>query len=171
MLDYILFEKINQFAGTWLWLDTLGIFFAKYFGYILIFFIFLFLLKDRKKYWPMVIIAFSSAILAKFVITEFIRFLWNRPRPFVENQTNLLLDQINAAAFPSGHAAFFFALSLAIYFYNKKAGIIFLIASFLISISRVFCGIHWPTDILAGALVGIFSGWLINSQVMKFFKK
>ena len=171
MLDYILFEKINQFVGKYLWLDTLAIFFAKYLSYLLVFLVFLFLFKNRKKYWPMVITGFSAAILARFIITEFIRFLWDRPRPFVENQVNLLLDQTNATAFPSGHAAFLFALSLVIYFYNKKAGIIFIIASFFISISRVFSGIHWPTDILIGALVGIFSGWLINSQIMKFFKK
>ncbi|RLC39334.1 MAG: hypothetical protein DRH33_03145 [Candidatus Nealsonbacteria bacterium] len=95
-----------------------------------------------------------------------IRFLWPRTRPFLENGINLLVEKINQPAFPSGHAAFFFALSLIVLFYNKKAGILFFIASILICLGRVIVGIHWPSDILAGAVVGLFSAWLVN----KFFK-
>ena len=83
---------------------------------------------------------------------------------------NLLLSHEATSSFPSGHAAFYFALSTIIYFYNKKAGLLFLFASFLISISRVFVGIHWPFDIFAGAIVGIFSGWIILKISKKFIK-
>jgi len=161
MLDYFIFQKINQLAGRWEFLDALGIFFAKYLGYFLIFFLFLFLFKNFKKYWPMAIQGFSAAILARLGFTELIRFLWPKPRPFIENHINLLLSHSTSSSFPSGHAAFFFALSTVIYSYNKKTGHLFFFASFLISISRVFVGIHWPSDILAGAVIGIFSGWLI----------
>lgn len=166
-MDYFLFQQINQFAGQFLWLDVLGIYFAEYFEYVLIFCLALFLLKNWKKYWAMVIQGLGAAIFARFGVVELIRFFWQKPRPFVENQVNLLLDKIDQAAFPSGHAAFFFALSTIVYFYNKKTGIGFFIASILISVSRVFVGVHWPSDILAGALVGILCGWLIH----RFFKK
>jgi undecaprenyl-diphosphatase len=83
-----------------------------------------------------------------------------------------------SSSFPSGHAAFFFALSTVLLLYNKKfyprpkfwwgAGLFFFLASFLISIARVFVGIHWPSDILAGAAIGIFSGWLIILFSRKF---
>jgi len=167
-LNFFLFQQINSFSGRWLWLDTLAIFFAQYFEYILILCLLLFLLKNFKKYWPMIIQAFGAAILARLVIVNFIRWLWPRPRPFVENNVNLLLSH-NAASFPSGHAAFYFAISTVVYFYNKKAGIGFFLASFLISISRVICGIHWPSDILAGAVIGILSGWLIILFFQRFF--
>ncbi len=151
-------------------MDGMAIFFAKYFEYILILVLLLFLVKNLKKYWPMVVQAFSAAILSRFVITNIIRWLWQRPRPFVENHVNLLLNyNPTEPSFPSGHAAFYFAIATIVYFYNKKAGIIFFVASFLISIARVFSGIHWPSDILAGALVGIFSGWLIILLSRKFF--
>jgi undecaprenyl-diphosphatase len=159
-MDAFIFEKINSLALKNLWLDTLGIFLAEYFPYVLaICLILFFLVLNYKKYWPMVILALISGGLARG-ITEVIRFLWGRPRPFVNNHVNLLLDNINSKSFPSGHASFFFGLSTIVYFYNKKIGILFFIASFLISISRVYCAIHWPADILAGALVGIFSGIL-----------
>lgn len=166
-MDQIIFQYLNSFALKYLWLDAAAIFFAKYFGWVLIGVLILFLIKNFKKYWKMTAAALISAILARFVITEIIRWLWYRPRPFAIGEVNLLLTHRLTGSFPSGHAAFFFALSLIVYFYNKKAGILFLIASALIGISRVFAGIHWPSDILAGAAVGLFSAWLIQ----KLFKK
>lgn len=161
-MDATLFLKINNLAGKYIWLDTLAIFFARYFEYILIFCLLLFLLIKFKKYWLMVVKGFLAAILARLVIVEFIRWLLPRPRPFVENAVNLLLDVSKSASFPSGHAAFYFAIATIVYFYNKRAGILFFAGAFLISLARVFSGIHWPSDIIAGAIVGIFSGWLIK---------
>jgi len=170
-LDFYLFNLFNQFAGENAYLDSLAIFFAEYFGYILIFFLLLFLVRNFKKYWLMVFQAFGAAVLSRFVITEIIRWLWYRPRPFVENNIISLLPHELEASFPSGHAAFYFAIATIIYFYNKKIGLLFFLAAFLISISRVFVGVHWPADILAGAIVGIFSGWLIIKISQKIHKK
>lgn len=167
-MDLIIFQQINQFAGKWVCLDAVGIFLVQYFEYILIFCFLLFLIVNVKKYWRMVVQAFLAAILARFVIVEIIRYFLPRNRPFVENSVNLLVSHSQESSFPSGHAAFYFALSTVIYSYNKKAGILFFLASFLIVISRVFVGIHWPSDILAGAIIGILVGWLVNKISKKF---
>ncbi|PIS40247.1 MAG: hypothetical protein COT32_00660 [Candidatus Nealsonbacteria bacterium CG08_land_8_20_14_0_20_36_22] len=159
-MDLYLFQLINQFAGKWFWLDSLGVFFAKYFEYVLVFCLILFLFLNFKKRWRIIVQALLSAVLARLVIVNFIRCLWQRPRPFIENNINLLLDYPNKASFPSGHAAFYFAISTIVFLYNKKAGVLFFIASFLISLARVFVGIHWPSDILVGAFIGILVGWL-----------
>ena len=193
-IDFYIFQQINQFAGKSVCLDSAAIFFAKYFEYFLILVLLLFLAKNLKKYWPMVIESFMAAVLARLIIVNFIRWLWSRPRPFalqnfaeqnlggfVENHINLLFSyNPTEPSFPSGHAAFYFAIATVVFLYLKKvyprpkfwwgAGTLFFIASFLISISRVFSGIHWPSDILSGALVGIFSGWLINKIFKKFQK-
>lgn len=168
-MDFYLFQQLNQFALKYFWLDIFGIYFAEYFEYVLVFFLLLFLLKF-KKYWKMVLESIISAVLARFVIVQFIRWLWQRPRPFVENNVNLLLTH-NAASFPSGHAAFFFALSTIVFLYFKKiyprpkfwwgVGILFYLGSFLICLARIFTGIHWPSDILVGAGIGVLSGCLI----------
>lgn len=184
-MDFYIFNLINGWAGKWFWLDGLGIFFAKYFEYFLIFFLLLFLanhvrnklLNGRKhpvgvasrpygagfrKYWWMVISAFLAAVISRFVITDLIRYFFPRMRPFVENSVNLLINHsAGEPSFPSGHAAFYFALATVVYCYHKKAGAGFFVGAFLISLSRIFVGIHWPADILAGAIVGIFVGWLV----------
>ena len=114
--------------------------------------------------------ALAAAVFARFAIVELIRLFWERPRPFVERNINLLLEQPDTFSFPSGHAAFYFAIAAVVFLSFKKlyprqrfwlgAGIFFLAAALIISLSRVYAGIHWPSDVLAGAAVGIFSAWL-----------
>jgi len=168
-LDLYFFNFINQFAGRWQWLDWVVIFFAEYFGYFLLFCFIWFLLKDFKKYWRIVTETLTAAVLVRFVLAELIRVFWFQPRPFVSHQVNLLLPNYNPneSSFPSGHASFYFTLSTVIYCYSKKAGILFYLVSFLISFARVFAGVHWPSDIVAGAFFGIIMGLVLS----KLFKK
>ena len=46
-------------------------------------------------------------------------------------------------------------MATTIYFYNKKWGIFFFLATILITVSRVIAGIHYPSDIVGGALIGV----------------
>jgi len=166
-LDLYIFNYLNQFAGKWQILDSVAVFFAKYFEYILLFFLLAFLFKKFRKNFFIVFQAVFAAILSRFVFANIIRSLWFRARPFMEGNVNLLFLHDKTASFPSGHASFYFALSTIVYLYNKKWGIWFFIASFLIGVARVFAGVHWPTDILAGMILGIFTALIVN----KFFKK
>ena len=176
-MDLYLFQKINGLAGNWPFLDALGIFFAKYFEYILVASV---ILMFGKK-WKIIFQAFLAAGIARLAIVNIIRWIVRRPRPFVENHVNLLLDKTVESSFPSGHAAFYFAIATVVFLYYKKvyprpkfwwgAGIAFFAASFLISLSRVFSGIHWPSDILAGAIVGIFSGFAIDFLSKRYYNK
>ncbi|TSC53303.1 MAG: PAP2 family protein, partial [Parcubacteria group bacterium LiPW_39] len=164
-MDYYLFQQINNLAGHFKLLDSIGIFFAAYFQYLLAgaLLVFLFLGKTReekiKNYW-LVGSAFLAAIISRFVLTEIIKRLAARPRPFETHAVTQLLSHNPGQSFPSGHAAFFFAMSAVVYSYNKKLGWLFFAGSALISVARVFAGAHYPSDILGGALVGIFGGWL-----------
>lgn len=167
-IDLYLFNLISALAGRWQWLDYTGIFFAKYFEGFLWFCLLILLFVNIKKYWKMVAEAFVAAVFTRFILAEVIRTIWFRPRPFVSLHLVPLINQSPAeASFPSGHASFYFALSTIVFHYNKKMGIFFYVASFLIVISRVFVGVHWPSDILAGAVLGILMGWILN----KLFRK
>ncbi len=105
-------------------------------------------------------------IIARFGITSLIRFLYPLPRPFIAYQVNQLIPEgING--FPSGHAALFFAMAMAIYFYNKKWGFAFFVAALVMGIARIIAGVHYPLDILAGAAVGILTSYLIFWTVEK----
>jgi len=168
-MDSLILQKLNNLSGQSLLLDELAIFFAVYLGIFLVVIPLILFLRDSKRYKIMIIEGFLSVMLARFGFVELIRIVfWQRLRPFFLNgDLNLLLNTPNEYSFPSGHAAFFFALSTTAYYYNKNLGRCFFVASALVAISRVFCGVHWPTDVIAGAAVGVFTSWLIH----KFFHK
>jgi undecaprenyl-diphosphatase len=80
----------------------------------------------------------------------------------VDLPINLLISGPNSASFPSGHAAFYSAIAFYILLKDKKLGIFALICAFLISVSRVFVGVHWPIDIVAGFIVGLISALIVD---------
>jgi undecaprenyl-diphosphatase len=171
-LDLYFFNLINAFAGKWGWLDFLSIFFAKYFEYFLLVFLIILVSLNFKKYWVMTAEAIASGVIVRFGIVEIVRWLWFRPRPFVvENLIPLINKSASEASFPSGHASFYFAISTVIYLYNKKIGIVFYVATVLIAFFRVFVGVHWPSDIFAGALIGMLTAWIINKLFKKYLYK
>jgi undecaprenyl-diphosphatase len=168
-LDIYIFTGINNFVGKYLWLDTLGIFLAQYFEYILLLILALFLFKNFKRYSGMVIESFFAAILAKEIFVDTIRQLIPTARPFV-NGFKLLIYHPVTASFPSAHAAFYFAIATTVYLHNKKAGLVFLLCASLIAIARVYVGVHWPFDIVVGSLVGVLSAIIVN-KIAKELKK
>ena len=117
----------------------------------------------RRVFWELV----GAAVLSRLLITELIRLFWHRARPFVELGFQPLVAHSADASFPSGHATFFFALSGIIFAHDKKAGTLFFMLSGVIGVARVFAGIHWASDIIGGAFIGIGSALVM----LYFFRK
>lgn len=164
-IDQEVFYAIHGLAGDSAWLDFLGIFFAKYLPYFIIvgFFIALLFIQDWRRRFYQFALAILSVLLARGLILEFIRFIYYRPRPDLVLSIDTLIETPALSSFPSGHATVFFALGTAVWFLNKKWGLFLIIAAALISIARIFVGVHWPLDIVAGALIGF-----VGAQVVKY---
>ncbi len=172
--DIKVFNFINGFANQSTIVDVLGIFLAHYLAYILGLFLLFFLFWPKKnivKNRAMVLGSITSALISIFVVKKIILLFFARPRPYVilPLTHKLIAASIaeNLQAFPSGHAIVFFSLSSVIYNFNKKLGILFFVSSVLMGIARVFVGVHWPSDILAGAILGILVGTIINRIYLK----
>jgi undecaprenyl-diphosphatase len=77
--------------------------------------------------------------------------------PIGMSQTNL----IGWSSFPSDHAVLFFALATGLLFVSRRAGVLaFVYTTVAIVLPRVYLGVHYPSDILAGAAVGVAIAWL-----------
>lgn len=163
LLDTSLLHFLNDFAGRYPLFDAFIIFFASYAQYFLIaaFCLFLyFSVYPRGQKFSLFGVTVISVIVARLGVTELIRFFYHRPRPFLTNHLYQLISE-NEWSFPSGHAAFFFAMATAVYCYNKKWGAGFFAAALLITISRVIAGVHYPSDIFGGMIIGVVVAYAV----------
>lgn len=167
MFDLQLFLLIHNLAGKSRLLDFFGIFLADYFGYFLILAAVAIIAMEsdwRKKFNYYALLALS-VIISRGILTEVIRFTYHRLRPFIALGFNPLIPE-NSYAFPSGHAAFYFALAGVVFLLNKNWGWRFIIAASLMGLARVFVGVHWPLDIVGGTAVGFASAWVAGRILM-----
>ena len=85
-----------------------------------------------------------------------------RERPAVKDPTFIAVTKANNASFPSGHTAAAFSLATSLTIINHKWYVV--VPSYtwasLVGYSRIYLGVHYPTDIIAGAFVGAGSAWL-----------
>ncbi len=117
----------------------------------------------------MIFYAIAAVILSRLVFTEIIRHFYPHLRPFLFYKfTPLIYDYANS--FPSGHAAFFFALAAIIFLFHKKWSIAYFAGTLIIVLSRIMAGVHWPMDILGGLVVGISSAALVHFLIKKIFR-
>ena len=102
-----------------------------------------------------------ATIGAIFLARGLALFLPFRPRPLANSELGLFFVQGNIAlerwsSFPSDHAVFFFTLATGIWLISRPIGLIALFhAIFVVCLPRIYLGLHYPTDIIAGAFLGI----------------
>lgn len=171
-LNIEIFHLLNNLASKNTVFDALIIFLSDYLEYFIAgaFLLFLFLnAYSNSQKIKIFLVALVSMCVARFGIVDLIRFFYPRPRPFMVYQVNQLISEgING--FPSGHAALFFALAMSAYFYNKKWSVWFFVAAILMGLSRIIAGVHYPVDILVGAIIGALTAWAIFHMAEKIKK-
>ena len=85
--------------------------------------------------------------------------LFARTRPYdVVVEVELLVAKLHDFSFPSGHTLVSFEAATALWFYHRKWGIAAFVLATLIALSRLYLFVHYPTDVLVGAVLGIGIG-------------
>ena len=166
--DLPVFNFFHSLSGKFWLIDWIWIFFAEYVPYFLVFAAayLIFQERGRKRIYYFALMSLP-VILSRGVITEIIRFFYKRERPFSSLDFSPLVSADAFDSFPSGHAAFFFALALSVYFLNRKAGRWFFAFVCLMALARICAGIHWPLDVLFGAVIGLLSAFLARKTLPK----
>lgn len=116
----------------------------------------------------------AAALLMDLILCNLIlKNLVARVRPYdVNTAIAILIKKPLDFSFPSGHTAASFAAMTALFLAKmKKAWIAALILAVLIAFSRLYFYVHYPTDVLGGAVVGILSGIIGYAIVEKIDKR
>ncbi len=101
-----------------------------------------------------VIVAIASATMTKVVIDPIAR-IFTRQRPFVTLPIRPLIEKDGTdPSFPSNHAGGAFALAVALSLYFPSLLWLFFFLALLVSFSRLYAGVHYLTDLIAGAILG-----------------
>lgn len=164
-------------AKTSRWLDYFGIFCGVYLIFFmgagaLAFFFYLpheshlsWLKKEvtRLKY----LMVLLGGTVASYLVSVLIGFGTGRLRPFADSLEvhQLVSASFSYKSFPSSHATVAFALAMSVFLFNRTWGIPMLVAAFLVSWGRVFVGVHYPSDVVAGAILGMLGSYIIYKLI------
>ena len=99
-----------------------------------------------------VFVALTSMALSSWAVF-ILNMFYFRPRPFVNADVALLFYKPTDSSFPSNAAAAVFGLAFGIWGVNRRLGYIAIVAASLYGLARVYAGVHYPLDILAGAAI------------------
>ena len=98
------------------------------------------------------LLAMGLQIVAYFAIKQ----TFSRQRPFaIFKEVSCIVHPLDRYSFPSGHAAAAFVLLGTVGVFYSHMFLPFLLLAILIAFSRIYVGVHYPSDVLAGALLGI----------------
>ncbi len=107
------------------------------------------------------IAALAALVIGALITNVALKNIVARIRPYeVVDGLKLLIEPQSDFSFPSGHTCASIGAAVAMYsFLEKKWGVLLLALAVLISLSRLYVGVHYPIDVIGGAIAGIFAAW------------
>lgn len=136
--------------------------------WILLAVIFLFFKKTRKTGLMMGVALLCGLIVGNITLKPLI----HRIRPYDLNpDAVLLIDRLSDFSFPSGHTLSSFEGATVLMIRDKRFGVPAMVLAVCIALSRLYLYVHYPTDVLAGAILGIGFGFLAVAVVNAVQKK
>ena len=114
-----------------------------------------------EKEWRVIGYKIAIPYLLSVVTSNTLKYIVNRPRPFITYPFVTKLSGAGSGSFPSGHTsdAFSIAMIVSLLFPKPLIVIPMFVWAILVGYSRIDLGVHYPSDVLAGATVGIGSAW------------
>lgn len=155
---------MNMYSGKWVWIPM----------YVAIWYVML-----RNFHWKVTLLCMVALALvitfADQVCASLIRPYVERFRPSrLENPLSELVHIVNGRrggryGFPSCHAANAFGLAFFLFFLFRKRWLTFfmMVWALLMCYSRVYLGVHYPGDLLVGAIVGAIGAWIVYRLFVK----
>ncbi len=157
--DFATYLKLHQTSDDFVFLHRFFDLFAKY-GILIPFLAFIYLIWT-KRINALICSFFAMALAGIADLTIYL--FWQRPRPYVTHAEQVSLNPdnytVDMASFPSSHTYLAFAVATSIFLYgHKKLGAFLFLVAIGIAASRIATGLHYPSDTIGGALLGVSAG-------------
>lgn len=130
----LVFEYVFKYDILWIVIGLIMVYTRKYrmFGLVLI-----------------------AAIILEFCMVASLKLIVERPRPFEEYAVNALVTSFSSYSFPSGHTASLFCAATVVSVFRRSVAPSMFALAFIVGLTRMYMYAHYPTDVLAGAVVGV----------------
>ncbi len=152
-IDRYVFHVINQGPYNKVF-DSLMVFITEYRFLIFLVILIPFIVKDRNKSLLVLALGTAGIIISSYSVS-LLKLLFARPRPCmtIEN-IRLLVECHSSFSMPSGHAATSFTAASIMALFIRSAAIPAFVLALLVAISRIYVGVHYPYDVIVGAIWG-----------------
>ncbi|WJE55526.1 undecaprenyl-diphosphatase (plasmid) [Bacillus cereus] len=155
------FRWINDLGKQYSSLNPIMVFVAEYMLYALVLGVLIYWFTRNNKNRMMIIQGGLAFIVAE-IIGKIVGQFYSHHQPFaVLPNVNQLVEHEIDNSFPSDHTILFFSICVSIWLVRKKEGWLWLMLAFCVAISRIWVGVHYPIDVVTGALVGIISALFV----------
>jgi len=104
----------------------------------------------------------AVALVLSGALVGLCNLFYFRDRPFRYHEVNLLFYYPTDSSFPSNSVAVVFSFAATIWLQNRRWGLPMVILAAGFAISRVYCGVHYPADIVAGFILGASTAWFLT---------
>ncbi|EST55140.1 bacitracin ABC transporter permease [Brevibacillus panacihumi W25] len=174
------FRSINDLGKTYSFLDPVFYTLAEHSVFLLAFAVLCYWFTRRNENRMMVISAGISFILAE-ILAKIAGMIHYNSQPFAElPDVHQLVQKAVNNSFPSDHTILFFTFCFTFWLFGKRFRLVWLLLACCVAISRIGVGVHYPFDVLTGALFGMISaifaykfvpGALLTQKLLAIYNK
>jgi undecaprenyl-diphosphatase len=162
-----LFRMINNLGKQYTDLNPFFVFIAEYMIFFLALAVLMFLFSRGNKNRIMVICAFIALFISE-ILAKIAGQFHSNYQPFAElPNVNKLVEKAVNNSFPSDHTIIFFSFCITFWLFKRGWGLLWGILAVLVGISRIWVGVHYPADVLVGAIISIVSAMIVYKIVLK----
>lgn len=125
------------------------------------------LIMIRSKRFRLFGLVMVVATVLQFCTVTSLKLIVERPRPFEEYAVDALKTSFSSYSFPSGHSASLFCAATIVAIFRRGAAIPMFALACLVGLTRMYMYAHYPTDVIAGAVIGILCALFVAFTLLR----